>query len=115
MIKKTAPHPEKAKDLAIIAIVCDGKNFADSVKAFEFADEKHKRYTLFQHILDHQKVRGQRWDGYVVLRCSGNNERCADNTIAEFESRGVKELKVIRTDKGPIIVLPLKVTNQLSD
>ena len=107
MIKKTNLL-EKAKDLTIIAIVCDGKNFKESVAAFEFADEKHKRYTLFKHVLQHEYVRGQRWDGYIVLKCSGNNERDSYNAIQEFESRGVKELKVVRTANGPIIVLPLK-------
>lgn len=106
MLKQTNLHSEKAKDLTIIAVVCEAKNFKANVSALELADPKHKRYTLFKHINHWEKVRGQRWDGYIEMWWSEGDNKTFKNVVRELESRGVKFLKVNRTTRGPIIEHP---------
>lgn len=108
MIKKTNPTEGKAKDLAIIAVICEPRNFQSNVAALEYADPNHKRFTMFHHVMNHEQVRGQRWDGYVKMWTSDNFSRQADNAITELKSRGVKELTIVRTANGPIVGLPNK-------
>lgn len=105
---KVLTPSQQASETMKIAIVCSMKRtFDDIQKSLLYADTKLRRYVDFNVITEMNDLRGRRFDAYVLMhdmnaRSIGKSEK--QRVITFFATRGVEELTIDYTDKGPLLL-----------